>query len=273
MSKYILTTDTELYHYGVKGMKWGVRRTPEQLGHRPSKSKQSPSDSNDKEYGNPAMLIPLAPYALMLTTVAATRGYQWCRSKGYAKEREKAELEKQTGLKLKAKEMSWKEDVKRVNPDYYKGSDEVTHNCMMCTTAYDLRRRGYDVAAAKTEAGFSTKQIKKWYPNAKIKTVSGRDQYGRFSAERQTEKVVSELTKQGEGARGNIMVTWKGTGGGHSMAYEVRNGKVNIIDAQTNTVYNKPSKILNYCYDGISYARLDNVAFDKKQIKGCIADD
>lgn len=25
-----------LIHYGVKGMKWGVRRTPEQLGHKPS---------------------------------------------------------------------------------------------------------------------------------------------------------------------------------------------------------------------------------------------
>ena len=25
---------SELYHHGIKGMKWGVRRTPEQLGHR-----------------------------------------------------------------------------------------------------------------------------------------------------------------------------------------------------------------------------------------------
>ena len=25
-----------LIHYGIKGMKWGVRRTPEQLGHKPA---------------------------------------------------------------------------------------------------------------------------------------------------------------------------------------------------------------------------------------------
>lgn len=31
--------DTVLAHYGIKGMKWGVRRTPAQLGHRPKPRK------------------------------------------------------------------------------------------------------------------------------------------------------------------------------------------------------------------------------------------
>ena len=35
--------DEELYHYGVKGMKWGVRRTPAQLGHKTGTKKKKTS--------------------------------------------------------------------------------------------------------------------------------------------------------------------------------------------------------------------------------------
>lgn len=39
----------ELMHYGVKGMRWGVRRTPAQLGHRPASASQQ---NGYKVYGD-----------------------------------------------------------------------------------------------------------------------------------------------------------------------------------------------------------------------------
>lgn len=36
-----MTDQTVLIHHGVKGQKWGVRRTPEQLGHAPRKEHKS----------------------------------------------------------------------------------------------------------------------------------------------------------------------------------------------------------------------------------------
>ena len=39
----------EIWHHGIKGMKWGVRRTPEQLGHR-TKSKRTKMDNTHEDY-------------------------------------------------------------------------------------------------------------------------------------------------------------------------------------------------------------------------------
>lgn len=41
--------ETYLAHYGVKGMKWGVRRTPEQLGHRPKRTSSLDKKFSDAE--------------------------------------------------------------------------------------------------------------------------------------------------------------------------------------------------------------------------------
>lgn len=38
----------EFYHYGIKGMKWGVRRTPVQLGHDVNKKKKSSTSKEEK---------------------------------------------------------------------------------------------------------------------------------------------------------------------------------------------------------------------------------
>lgn len=40
-NKYFLTSDGELYHYGVMGMRWGVRKTPEEkLARRKAKGER-----------------------------------------------------------------------------------------------------------------------------------------------------------------------------------------------------------------------------------------
>ncbi len=47
-----MENNVELYHHGIKGMKWGVRRTAAQLGHRvasiPRKTKHAVSNVRDK---------------------------------------------------------------------------------------------------------------------------------------------------------------------------------------------------------------------------------
>lgn len=169
-------------------------------------------------------------------------------------------IDKKTGLKLKQQEMTREEDLKRVNPGYKNFQPNTKSNCMLCTTTYDIRRRGYDVTAQKAAVGYGDDDIKKWYKNAKVKQVQST---GPASLIRNTKQ---ELVAQGEGARGNLMVQWSGANSGHSMAYEIHDGKVVIYDAQSNEVIKNPDKILSMSR-AASYVRLDNLQPNWKEIK------
>ena len=73
--------DNYLAHHGVKGMKWGVRRTPQQLGHRtPTKRRKKKSKSSFmRRFGSSA--------------VTKTReAYKTSRAKRLAKRKEKQQI-------------------------------------------------------------------------------------------------------------------------------------------------------------------------------------
>ena len=49
MEGRFIIIDGELYHHGIKGMRWGIRRTAEQLGHRIAASRDRRKQIRDEE--------------------------------------------------------------------------------------------------------------------------------------------------------------------------------------------------------------------------------
>lgn len=315
------TYSDELYHFGIQGMKWGIRRFQNEDGTRTPEGKiryggpkilnmyrkskygleadnehQTSTEKHVHFYDKPKAVLDASltatfavknileaagglavgniPYALVNMGMAtietkaiidASLG-KLAESK-YFKDREGKPIDKKTGLVKKSTDSDPKEDLKVVNPAFKSFNDDKSNNCMLCTTTYDLRRRGFDVTAGVASYGYTNGDIKRWYPKAEIKNVSAADDTGRYSKKNLINNTISELSKQGN-SRGNILVGWE-MGGGHSMVYEVSDGKVRILDAQSNKIYDNPEKILKEVRQ-VSYTRLDNVEPDYNKIKECV---
>lgn len=192
-------------------------------------------------------------------------------SKKYESERSDNPVDPSTGFRLKDREYSKEEDLKRVNPDFKDFNTNSKNNCMLCTATMEMRCRGFDVTANKAGYGYFKQDLERWFPGVQV------TQYNPSQIVLSTgnvDSLYSDLNSQmlsdnPEGARGNFMVDFI-FGGGHSMFYEIENGQLVIRDGQTGETYKKEynKTILSYCTN-IEWSRLDNVPFDPEAIKAC----
>jgi hypothetical protein len=208
----------------------------------------------------------------------ATDGAMALRAKaklnGYLKKREQnSEKDPETGLyKKKPGEYDEKQDLAAVNPGFLDMNSNTKNNCMLCTTTYDMRQRGYDVTAQLDSQGYNFADLKRWYPGVKFEHTSRYNENGRgITQQEYVQRTISNLVKQGDGARGNLMLAWN-MGGAHSIVYEVKNGQLILKDGQSGKIYsadrmmNKPESLLRTSFAN-SYARLDNLEPDIERIK------
>lgn len=167
-------------------------------------------------------------------------------------------VDKKTGIKLKQSESTPDEDMHKINPAYGNFSDNSKSNCQLCSCAYALRRKGYDVMANGASDGYNLVQVVESFSGSTLKKANVRNG-----------KALQEAYKLQDGAYGALTVHWF-TGGGHSVIYAVEDGQPVIRDCQTNKAYKGDSAITKYlsrAKDEVYFARLDNATPDFKKLK------
>lgn len=274
----------ELYHHGIKGMHWGVRRFQNEDGsltpdgedrYRKSKGERDHSKSGWSELKRigSRFIQHLSSFNILglkndAKRVTVKRGQAFAKTMAFNKERKSSDgpIDPDTGFKLKTRKMSRSEDAERVNPGYFNFNDNTKRNCVLSTLTYELRRRGYDVRAKKASYGYETTEISTWFPGIEYKDFGKRKDA--VLSYREMNELKQLLARQGNGARGNLSYGWStfGRRGRHSMSYEIVGGKVIGIDAQKGVVYNNIDAILERAQN-VRYARIDNIDFDPKFIK------
>lgn len=172
-------------------------------------------------------------------------------------------------LPLKTKATILDEDMAAINPSYY--TNDIAHydeNCGACTIAYDLRRRGYDVAAVDEDtyhkSGGTVTDLLNCYDDPTLITQSDIAKKYNISkeslSEHPTKELVSCMEKEmlsgGEGARGNFITEWT-LGGAHSISWEVENGEIVYRDCQSNEKVDLDRWL--GMSDGFYYFRTDNL--------------
>lgn len=278
--------NNELLHYGTMGMRWGVRKKNESSNREsesPEKKKSNHRLKLEEKYQTKGMSQEEAEKAASrrvraekfvavagVITVAAATAYVATRTikildieKDIQKNMPSIfDTSRNNGITSLSDLPTIKtnhsiiDDLKSINPRYptvrptkWGAKDSVWEtNCGYCATAFEMRRRGFDVEAVSNGRGMSPITPLSLFEGVEIKTTTPKSAI---------DDIRKECIKWGEGARGMVSVSWKG-GGGHAFSFEhVDNyGLPEFMDPQVNS-----SNAMSYFSkaSSVRFIRLDNL--------------
>lgn len=148
---------------------------------------------------------------------------------------------------------------KKTNPKYSEGVGYQV-NCTNAVTAYDLRRRGYDVQAKPRESGRSMiDTISDSYLKPDGTDFISRDDFNQFYNAVPRNRILTHIVKNNPiGARGFIDGAWSRTKNGHVWAWEIQqDGKIKFIEPQNPDPTNTSTYLKRMTRTG--YIRTDNL--------------
>lgn len=127
------------------------------------------------------------------------------------------------------------DDLAKTNPNFKPLDPKWAFNCQRCVSAYEARRRGFDVTA-KPRGGKGDRLPYMTDQNGWPHVYENADLVPCFSnSGANTRGKVEKLMEQwGDGARAIVRVQWKGGNSGHVFIAERVNGTTRFVDPQSN---------------------------------------
>lgn len=160
IGKKYYTFSNELYHHGVKGQRWGVRRYQNIDGSLTSEGKIHYS-----KIGKKVVEESLIKYVRKNDT-----GEEYINAAELFMKEQNSPYK--TALLNEHKDgKPINKDLIRCNLDRYqsgKYTKERRQNCAKCSTAMDLMSKGYMVKAGSSKNGYTVPEITSWYKNTKV---------------------------------------------------------------------------------------------------------
>lgn len=123
-----------------------------------------------------------------------------------------------------------KDSLKAVNPHYNLNDKKYSTNCTNCVSAFEMRRRGYNVIARpKGKNHYLSYHPEEAWKEPKVEQAVGNG----------LEEILNSFEKWPDKSRAEIAVTWKYGNSGHVFAAEKIDGVVHFYDVQAGVKYSK----------------------------------